>query len=109
MGQHGSPCLWADWITVCQLIGYSPYFMAHSVEAVLPLDITETTYLLPLLMFLLQPRISLQDLHDMLAIVLKARKQSAAQLSSASLLLFRIMTFQLDHCHCVQLSYPQGA
>jgi len=29
------------------LIGYSPYFMAHSVEAVLPLDITETTYLLP--------------------------------------------------------------
>jgi len=32
-------------------IGYSPYFMAHGVEAVLPLDIAEATYLFPLSMF----------------------------------------------------------
>src|SRR5882724_9008587 len=38
---------WAGQVTVCLLIGYSPYFMAHGVEAVLPLDISEATYHLP--------------------------------------------------------------
>ena len=38
---------WANQVTVCQSIGYSPYFMAHGVEVVLPLDIVEATYLLP--------------------------------------------------------------
>jgi len=64
--------------------------MAHSVEAVLPLDIVEETYLLPLSMFLLQPRISLHTMPNSSRKdqrifvrcrlgVLKARKQSAAQ------------------------------
>ena len=34
---------WADCVTICQLTGYSPFFIAHSVEAVLPLDIVEAT------------------------------------------------------------------
>ena len=38
---------WADQVTVHRLISYSPYFMAHGVEVVLPLDIVEATYLLP--------------------------------------------------------------
>ena len=38
---------WADCVTICQLTGYSPFFIAHGVEAVLPLDIAEATYLLP--------------------------------------------------------------
>ena len=81
---------WADQVTVHQPIGYSPYFMAHSVEVVLPLDIAEATYLLPPLDIpastkdliahcaqQLQKRP--EDLHEMLARVLKSRKQSAAQ------------------------------
>ena len=38
---------WADQVTVCLSIGYSPYFMAHGVEVALSLDIVEATYLLP--------------------------------------------------------------
>src|SRR5882724_4744345 len=81
---------WADQVTVCWPIGHSPYFMAHSVEAVLPLDIAEATCLLPPLNVpastedliahhaqQLQKRP--EDLREMSARVLKARKQSAAQ------------------------------
>src|SRR5882724_1268400 len=81
---------WADQVTVHRPIGYSPYFMAHSVEAVLPLDIAEATYLLPPLNVpastedlivhcaqQLQKRP--EDLHEMSARALKATKQSAAQ------------------------------
>lgn len=38
---------WAERATIRRTIGYSPYFMAHGVEAILPLDISEATYLLP--------------------------------------------------------------
>src|SRR5882724_2319448 len=81
---------WANQVTVCQLVSYSPYFMAHGVEVVLPLDIVEATYLLPPLDVptttkdliahhaqQLQKRP--EDLCEMLASVLKARKQLAAQ------------------------------
>jgi len=37
---------WADCVTICWSTGYSPFFMAHRVEAVLLFDITEATYLL---------------------------------------------------------------
>src|SRR5882724_6990915 len=81
---------WADRITVCRPISYSPYFMAHGVEVVLPLDIAEATYLLPPLDvpastedFIAHCAQQLhkrpEDLREMLARVLKARKQSAAQ------------------------------
>src|SRR5882724_7237335 len=81
---------WADRVTVHRPIGYSPYFMAHGVEVVLPLDIAEATYLLPPLnvptstedlivhhsqQFQKRP----EDLHEMSARVLKARKQLASQ------------------------------
>ena len=38
---------WADCVTICRSTSYSPFFIAHGVEAVLPLDIAEATYLLP--------------------------------------------------------------
>ena len=38
---------WADQVTICRSTGYSPFFIAHGVEAVLPFDIAEATYLLP--------------------------------------------------------------
>ena len=38
---------WADRVTVRKDTGYSPFYMAHGVELILPFDITEATYLLP--------------------------------------------------------------
>src|SRR5882724_12080458 len=81
---------WADQVTVCLSIGYYPYFMAHGVEVVLPFDISEATYHLPPLdvpnstedliaHHAQQLQKKLEDIHDMLARVLKARKQSVVQ------------------------------
>src|SRR6266481_4808767 len=81
---------WADRVTICRSTGYSPFFVAHGVEAVLPFDVVEATYLLPPLevptstecliahhaqQLLKQP----EDLRDMADRVLKAHKISAAQ------------------------------
>jgi len=81
---------WADQDTIWCSISYSPFFMAYGVKAVLPLDIVEATYLLPLLNtpastedLIVYHAQQLQkfpeDLLDILARVLKARKQLAAQ------------------------------
>src|SRR5882724_13414816 len=81
---------WADHVTICQLISYSPFFMAHGIEAVLPLDIAEVTYLLPplnaptstedLIAYCTQQlQKHTEDLLEMSARVMKARKQSAAK------------------------------
>ena len=81
---------WADRVTVHRSISYSPFFMAHGIEAVLPLDIVEATYLLPplnapastedLIAYRAQQlQKCLEDLLEMSARVLKARKQSAAE------------------------------
>ena len=67
--------------------------MAHSVEAVLPLDIAEATYLLPPLVVPTSTEALIahqtqqllkcpEDLRDMAGRVLKARKLSAAQFVS---------------------------
>jgi len=77
-------------VTIRQSIGYSPSFKAHGIEAVLLLDIAEATYLLPplnapastedLIVYCAQQlQKCLEDLLEMLARVLKARKQSAAE------------------------------
>src|SRR5882724_11426885 len=93
--QNGSGWLmfWADCVTICWLTSYSPFFMAHSIEAVLPFDIVEATYLLPPLdapastedliahhaqQLLKWP----EDLCDMADWVLKAHKLSPAQFVS---------------------------
>ena len=99
---------WADPVTVCLSIGYSPYFMAHGVEVVLPLDISEATYHLPPL----DVPSSTEDLIAHHAQQLQKNwrismtcwlefwrpgSNELLSLSSASLLPTRIMTFQLDH------------
>ena len=38
---------WAERVTIRKATGYSPYYMAHGVHPVLPLDILEVTYLAP--------------------------------------------------------------
>src|SRR5882724_6833973 len=80
-------------VTICWSTGCSPFFMAHGIEAVLPFDIVEATYLLPPLdaptstedliahhaqQLLKQP----ENLHNMADWVLKAHKLSAAQFMS---------------------------
>jgi hypothetical protein len=42
-----SHVFWADRVTVRKDTGYSPFYMAHGVEPVLPFDVTEATYLAP--------------------------------------------------------------
>ena len=39
--------LWAERVTIQKTTGYSPYFMAHSIHPLLPLDIVESTFLAP--------------------------------------------------------------
>ena len=39
--------MWADRITVRRRMGCSPYFTVTGTHPLLPLDITEATYLLP--------------------------------------------------------------
>jgi hypothetical protein len=38
---------WAEQVTIRKSLGFSPFYMAHGVEAILPFDIAEATYLLP--------------------------------------------------------------
>ena len=40
--------MWADRVTVCRHMGCSPYFAVTRTHPLLPLDIAEATYLLPL-------------------------------------------------------------
>lgn len=39
---------WAERVTIQKATGYSPYFMVHGVEPVLPFDLAEATYLVPI-------------------------------------------------------------
>jgi len=38
---------WAERCTIRRTVGYSPYYMVHGVEPLMPLDIAEATYLAP--------------------------------------------------------------
>ncbi|KZT32858.1 hypothetical protein SISSUDRAFT_973996, partial [Sistotremastrum suecicum HHB10207 ss-3] len=77
-------------ITVRKSTGYSPYYMAHRVEPVMPFDIAEATYLAPALTEMVssadllaiqaqQLRKRPEDLQKMRDLILKSRKQSAEQ------------------------------
>src|SRR5882724_901001 len=120
MDQHGSLIFWADQVTVCLLIGYSTYFMAHGVEVVLPLDLSEATYLLPPLEVpsstedliahhAQQLQRKLEDIRDMLDRVLKARRQSVAQFVKCFSSAIQDYDFSVGSLPCVQLSYQKGA
>ena len=42
-----SHVFWADCATIRKLTGFSPFYMVHRVEPLLPFDITLTTFLIP--------------------------------------------------------------
>ena len=79
---------WAERVSIRKSTGYSPYYMVHGVEPVLPFDVSEATYLLeaataPLTTDELVLRRARQllkreeDLEEMAERVLKSRQQSA--------------------------------
>jgi hypothetical protein len=82
---------WAERVTIQKSTGYSPYYLAHGVEPLLPFDLAEATYLAPDIngpmttedlvalrakMLLKRP----QDLQRVREKVLKARWESVKQL-----------------------------
>ena len=69
---------WADRITICRHMGCSPYFTATGTHPILPLDITEATYLLPLP----TSTLSTTDLIISRAITLQKRKSHLSALHS---------------------------
>jgi hypothetical protein len=47
--RHAPYAVWADRVTTRRSTGYSPYYMVHGIEPVLPMDIAEATFLAPCL------------------------------------------------------------
>jgi len=81
---------WANQVTIQKSTGHSPFFLAHGIEAVLPFDVAEATYLLPPIEIpastesLIAYRVKQlqkhpEELRDMPAQVLKTCQQSVAQ------------------------------
>ena len=70
--------LWADRVTVRRRLGCSPYFAVTGTQPVLPMDITEASYLMPVPVFLL----STAELIARRAIALQKRPEQVAQLRS---------------------------
>src|SRR5882724_3262348 len=107
---------WADCVTIHWSISYSPFFMAHGIEAVLLLDIAEATYLLPpliaptstedLIVYCAQQlQKHLEDLLEMSARVLKARKQSTAEFVKHFSFTIKDYDFQVGSLVLVHNSY----
>lgn len=82
--------IWADRVTVRKHIGYSPFYMVHGIDPILPFDVTEATFLVPKVDKPLKTEdlISLrarqlekrpEDLEMIKQRVLKARYESIAQ------------------------------
>jgi hypothetical protein len=38
---------WADRATTCKVTGYSPFYMTHGIEPILPFNLTLATFLMP--------------------------------------------------------------
>ena len=62
---------WAERVTIQKSTGYSPFYLAHGVEPLLPFDLAEATYLAPEMDKLL----STEDLISQRAIMLQKRPQ----------------------------------
>lgn len=82
---------WAERVTIQKSIGYSPYYMAHGVEPLLPFDLAEATYLAPAFNRILSTEDLIAerakmlmkrpaDLQRVRELVTKARWQSVRQL-----------------------------
>ena len=86
---------WAERVSIQKSTGYSPFYLAHGVEPLLPFDLAEATYLAPNMDCLMTTEdliarraIMLQkrpeDLHRVQEQVLKARWESVRQLEKTT-------------------------
>ena len=86
---------WAERVTIQKATGYSPFFLAHGVEPLLPFDLAEATYLAPSMdsmmstVDLIAARAKMlqkrpQDLLRVKEQILKARWESVRQLEKMS-------------------------
>ena len=69
---------WAERVTIQKSTGYSPYYLAHGVEPLLPFDLAEATYLAPKLDSLMKT----EDLIAQHAIMLQKRPQDLLRIKS---------------------------
>ena len=101
---------WAERITIQKSTGYSPYYLAHSVEPLLPFDLAEGTYLTPDIngtmstedLITLQAKMLLKHPQDLARVwekVLKAHWESVKQLEKD--LGHRIKEFNFQPGHLV--------
>jgi hypothetical protein len=84
---------WADHITIHKSTGYSPFYMAHSIEPILPFNITFATFLVP---DLTKP-LSTADLITTQACQLKKYKDDLAAIQD-NILKSRITSIQQSKC-----------
>lgn len=69
---------WSERVTISKNTGFSPYYAAHGVEPLLPFDLTEATYLAPVL----DTQISTADLIAIRAQQLLKRDEDLAAIKS---------------------------
>ena len=67
---------WADRVTTRKATGHSPFYMGHSIEPLLPLDITEATFMLPPI----TAKLSTTDLLSLHARQLAKREENLAKI-----------------------------
>ena len=66
---------WAEHVTIQKSTGYSPYYLAHGIEPLLPFDLAEGTYLAPEI----NGSMSTEDLIALQAKMLLKRPQDLAR------------------------------
>ena len=91
---------WAERITIQKSTGYSPYYMAHGVEPLLPFDIVEGTYLAPPM----EPPMETAELLAIRARQLEKRKEDL-KLAAARVLASRFCSaaaFICAHAHTIR-------
>ena len=100
--------LWAERVTIRKATGLSPFYMAHGVHPVLPLDIVEATYLCPGQNF----GISTTDLIAIRARQLQKRPEDLEDMQE-SVTAFRrrnIQRFEDQHrSRIIDFNFPPGA
>jgi hypothetical protein len=85
---------WAERVSIQKSTGYSPFYIAHGVEPLLPFDLAEATYLAPKLDYVMSTEDLIaqrarmlqkrpQDLERVKEAVLKARWESVRQLEKS--------------------------
>src|SRR6202453_2333947 len=93
------PVFWAEWVTVRKCMGCSPYFATTGSHPIIPLDISEATYLQPAPDSVL----STTDLIARRAIALQKRTQDLNTLYSKvyAARLKAVSCFEKEHGHTI--------